>query len=156
MNDIGPDNGFDSAGGGVDRRDDGDEKNSPNVSVEIYRQRRKEVTPDHDHNGAAEIKPDADAEHAREKKNAAGHILCFGAEADSEKLINALHSVIVVRFNERERDDDAREHRADGELSVKVAARFESFRRRPEKCGGARLGGDDGSEHGPPWNRTRA
>ena len=156
MNDIGPDNGFDSADGGVDRRDDGDENNSPDVSVEIYRQRRKEITPDHDHNGAAEIKPDADAEHAREKKNAAGRVFRLGAEADSQKFINALHSVIVVRLDEGEGDDDTRKHCANGELAVKIAARFEAFRRRSEESGGACLGGDNGREHGPPRNGTRA
>src|SRR5947209_2795901 len=31
-----------------------------------------------------------------------------------------------------------------------------AFRRRPEKGCGARLGGDDGSEHGPPSDGARA
>ena len=156
LDDIGPNDRFDSADGGVDRRDDGDKKNPPDVSVEIHRQRREEITPDHDHDGPAEIKPNADAEHAREKKNTAGRVFRLGAEANGQKLINALHPVIVVRLDEREGDDDTREHCADGKLPIKIAACLKTFRRRPEESGGARFGGDNGREHGPPRNGARA
>src|SRR5207237_5510146 len=123
---------------------------------QIHWQRGEEITPDYNHDGAAEIKADADAEHAREKKNAAGRVFRLGAEADSQKFINALHPVIVVRLDEREGDDDTREHCADGELPIKIAACLKTFRRRPEESGGARFGGNNGGEHGPPRIPTRA
>ena len=156
LDDIGPNDSFDSADGGVDRCDDGDKKNAPDVGIQIHWQRGKEITPDYNHDGAAEIKADADAEDAREKKNAAGRVFRLGAEADSQKFINALHSVIVVRLDEGEGDDDTRKHCANGELAVKIAARFEAFRRRSEESGCACFGGDNGREHGPPRNGTRA
>ena len=155
LDDISPNDCLDAADGGVDRRDHGHENNSPDVSVQIHRQRGKEITPDHDHDGAAEIESHADAKDAREQENSARHVFRFRAEAHGQEFIDALNAVIVVRLDESERDDHACENCSDRELAVKIPASLESFRRSSEKSGCARLRGDDRRQHGPPRDRPR-
>src|SRR6202011_5835494 len=95
----------------------------------------EEITPNHHHDRSAEIKPNADPEHASEEENTARHVLGFCAEPYRQKFVDALHAVVVVRFDEGERDDDPRENRADRQLAVKVASCFKTFGGRAEKSG---------------------
>src|SRR5437763_15923644 len=60
---VGPNNCFDSADRRVNRSDDGDENNSPNIGVKINWQRWKEEATNHQHDCAAEIQPDAYSEY---------------------------------------------------------------------------------------------
>src|SRR5439155_26789752 len=154
MNEIGPDYGLDAADRRVNRRDDGHEDNAPNVGIEIDRQAWKQITPDHYHDSAAKIQTNADSQHARKQEDAACHVLGFCSEAHGEKLVDALHPIVVVRLDEGESYKNARQDRPNDELAVKVSPRFETFGRRSKKSGGAGFGCNDGSENCPPGNRS--
>src|SRR6266536_2311574 len=156
MNEIGPDYGLDAADRGINRRDDGHEYNSPNVGIEIDRQAWKQITPDHHHDGATKIQTNSDAEHARKQEDAACHVLGFCSEAHGEELVDALHPIVVVRLDEGESDQHARQDCADNELTVKVTSGFETLGWSSEESCGARFRGNDRGQDRPPGNRSPA
>ena len=152
LNKIGPHDRLDSANRRVNRSDDCDENDAPHIGVQINRQRREEITPDDHHDRAAEIKANPDPEHAGEEEDPARHVLGLGPEADGQELIDALHPIVVVRFDESGGDDKPPQDRADDQLAVEIAPRLEIPQRGSKKSRCACLCRNDGRQDRPPWN----
>ena len=75
LDQVRPHDRFDSAHRRINRGDDGDENDAPDVGIQTHRQRREKITPDDHHDRAAEVEADADSQHAGEEENPARHVL---------------------------------------------------------------------------------
>ena len=152
LDEVSPNHCLDTANRGVDGRHHGGEENPPEIGTQGDRCAGIKIPPNNDDNHTAEIKTHADAEHAGYEKNSAGHVARARTEPQVEEFVNALDLVAVVGRNEKVGDEKTRDDRADCQLRVGEAARFEALGRCPEKSGGAGLRRDNRGQYGPPRN----
>ncbi len=153
LDDIGPDDGLDPAQRGVDRSDRGEEGECADVDPDLLERLQlgagRHFKSEHEHD-RGDVEPRAAGQRARDEENGRRRVLRLRPETHEQELIDRDDAVIVVRLDEKKRDDDAGEDRADGELRVREIAQRVAFARRAEKSRGADLRGEDRSQHSPP------
>ena len=159
LNQIGPDDGLDSAERGVNRGENDNGDGRADINPECLRLVRANAA-DHfvseGERDGRDIQPRAGREQARDHEHGRRGILGRDTETRGQVFVDRVNFVVVIRLDENVADENAREDGAEGELHVSVIAQREAFAGRPEKSAGARFRGDDGSEHGPPRDAPAA
>ena len=125
MDEIRPDNGFDSAERGVnggenndrDGRSDIDEKRFP-----LVRLRATDHFVSQSERDGGEIQTRTRGKQPRDHENGRGGILRRHTETDCQILVDGVNLVIVVRLNENVADKNARDDGAESELKISVVA----------------------------------
>src|SRR4029077_7578398 len=106
---------------------------------------------EHERNGRGK-QPRPRREHTREHENSGGSVFRSDPETRGQIFVDRKDFVVVVRLDENVADENARQDSSESELDVGVIPQRKTFAGCSEKSAGARFGGDDRGEHGPPGN----
>lgn len=145
LHDVGPDYGFDAAEPGIGHRDD-----TQNDDRGPHIQPGRHIDGD-----GGDEQPRTTGEQPAHQKNTGGGGVGGRTEAIGEVAVHGVHPEAVEGSDKHRRQDEARRHRADGELQVGHITGVPLFG-GPEKSGGADLGGHHGKQRRPPGNASAA
>jgi len=159
LEDVRPDDGFQSSDRGVNGRGDGDGNQGGNVEQDnlagVCRDACQELV-GNDQQNAREIEPGSAGEYPADQEDHGGCPPRQEPESFFQVFIDGNNLVVIIGLEKEPADDDAAQDGADAELGVREVAGMVSFPGSSQEGGRADFRRQDRGQNSPPGQGTVA